>query len=73
MLPVTILASSMGRFLAGSINKRGHADCYGSVNPSATAEDLHNKAVQVSKIQEADYVVVMAGSNNVSNGDRQKG
>lgn len=69
---VTVLASSMGRYLATELNHRGNYSCYGSVNPSATAENLSAKVPQVSKVQKADYMVLMGGTNNVANGDRPR-
>ncbi len=69
---VTVLASSMGRNLATELNQRGHVDCYGSTNSSATAENLTAKAADVVRINDPDYVVLMAGTNNISNGERPR-
>lgn len=69
---VTILASSMGRGLSTELNRRGHLNCYGSVNPSAGAEHLAHKAHDVVYMNKPDVLVVMGGTNNVSDGEKPR-
>lgn len=69
---ITVLSSSMGRSLSTELNQRGKVTCYGSVNPSATIEHLSSKSADVSRINTPDYVVLVVGGNNVSNGDRPR-
>jgi lysophospholipase L1-like esterase len=67
---VTVLASSMGRGLATQLNKQGRVQCYGSVNPSAGAEHLARKAGDVLHMTKPDAVVLLGGTNNISDGER---
>ena len=67
-----LIADSMGRNIAGHINTLSDIDCYGSINPGATVERLTDKVDAIIGNDQPDIICLMAGTNNVGNGERPK-
>ena len=67
-----LIADSMGRNIAGHINTLSNIDCYGSINPGATVERLTDKVDAIIGNDQPDIICLMAGTNNVGNGERPK-
>ena len=69
---VMLISSSMGRGVSKLISDQSGNKCYGSVNPSATADYLSENINNIIGDEQPEIVCLMAGTNNIGNGERPK-
>ena len=65
-----LISDSMGRGIAGEINSSSNINCYASVNPGATVDRLSDQINSIIGNDQPDIVCLMAGTNNVGNGEK---
>ena len=65
-----LISDSMGRDIAGEINSSSNINCYASVNPGATVDRLSDQINSIIGNDQPDIVCLMAGTNNVGNGEK---
>ena len=62
----------MGRGVSELISDQSGNKCYGSVNPSATADYLSENINNIIGDEQPEIVCLMAGTYNIGNGERPK-
>ena len=67
-----LISDSMGRGIAGDINSSSNINCYASVNPGATVDRLSDQINSIIGNDQPDIVCLMAGTNNVGNGEKPR-
>ena len=67
-----LISDSMGRGIAGEINSSSNINCYASVNPGATVDRLSDQINSIIGNDQPDIVCLMAGTNNVGNGEKPR-
>ena len=65
-----LISDSMGLGIAGEINSSSNINCYASVNPGATVDRLSDQINSIIGNDQPDIVCLMAGTNNVGNGEK---